>query len=178
MYQWKFDTVSADISTMATGRIIDEFSVADFEELDNTMMKYNIMSAVIDANPERRKALEFAQRFPGIVHLCVYGNNVSGKHLNVRGPEDSYFVTVDRTSWLDLMYNRLKSHRLGLPVNISEEWIKHLKAPIRVERPDANNNPVAKYLTKEGSADHLAHACNYAEIALGILGQMSITGDL
>lgn len=178
IYQWKFESLSADISIMATGRIIDEFTVDHFEQLDNVMMKYNIMSAVVDANPERRKALEFAQRFPNRIHLCVYGNGVSGKNLNVRGAEDSYFVTVDRTSWLDLMYNRLKSHRLGLPANISEEWIAQLKAMIRVERPDSNGNPVARYVTEDGTDDHFGHACNYAEIALGVIGQMSITGDL
>jgi len=75
-------------------------------------------------------------------------------------------ITVDRTSWLDMSLGRIKAQRIDLPIDTDLEYIMHLKALVRVYEKDQDGNPVGKYVKKERDEDHLAHARNYAEIAL------------
>lgn len=160
------DNPGVDINLLAECRVIKEGRVAHFEELDNLFRLFQVRCAVIDANPERRKALEFAQRFYGAVKLCFYGKDVKGKTLKI-GTEESLSVTVDRTSWLDLSLGRFRNKTIKIPQNTGLEYKAHLKAPVRVYKKDADGNPMGFYVsgTKE---DHHAHARNYAEIALPI----------
>lgn len=161
--QWYFDGKGSDVSMSAVPKVLNECKVLNFEDLDQLMLQYGVTFCVIDANPERRKAFEFAQRFYGHVKLCFYGNNVNGKHINVHAEEEQT-VTIDRTSWLDLSLGRFKSKRIQLPLNLSLEYKTHIKAPVRVYRKDDNGNPVGSYVTGS-EEDHFAHARNYAELA-------------
>ena len=179
--QWFFERggiPSTDVNLMATARLVWEGKVKDFEELDVLMSQYGVNFCVIDANPERRKAVEFAQRFWGHVRCCFYGNNVSGKTIHLHA-EEEHTVTVDRTSWLDLSLGRVKRKALHLPIDLSLEYKDHIKAPVRVYRKDKNGNQVGSYVTGN-EADHFAHARNYAEIALplaaGLMTSQSIKG--
>ena len=177
--QWFFEKgfiPSVDISLMATGRLVLETKVRNFEELDEFMRTYSVKFCVIDANPERRKAMEFAQRFWGHVRMCFYGNNVSGKTIHMHADEE-HSLTVDRTSWLDLSLGRIKRGALQLPRDLSIEYKDHLKAPVRVYRKDKNDNPVGSYITGNED-DHFAHARNYCEIALPLAAGLLTSQDI
>ena len=56
-----------DISIYAQCRTLTFGKVKTFEELDLLMLKWGVRYCVIDAQPERRKAIEFANRFYGRV---------------------------------------------------------------------------------------------------------------
>jgi len=177
--QWFFEKgmiPSTDISLMATGRLMWEGKRQHFEELDVLMHQYNVKFCVIDANPERRKAIEFAQRFWGFVRMCYYGNNVAGKTIHLHADEE-HAVTVDRTSWMDLSLGRIKRNALHLPKDLSLEYKDHIKAPVRVYRKDKNDNPVGSYITGN-EADHFAHARNYCEIALPLAAGLMASQDI
>jgi hypothetical protein len=177
--QWFFEkgaVPSVDVNLMATGRLVWEGKRKDFEELDGLMHQFKVNFCVIDANPERRKALEFAQRFWGYVRMCIYGNGVNGKQINVHADAE-HMVTVDRTSWLDLSLGRIKRQALHLPKDLSLEYKDHLKAPVRVYRKDKNDNPVGTYVTGN-EADHFAHARNYCEIALPLAAGLMTSQDI
>lgn len=162
---WDFyDSNSIDVNDSSRPRVVDELVLNDFEELDKLMRKYHIHACVIDAHPEKRKALEFANRFPGFVYLCYYGEGVSGRTLHEWHEEPA--VTVDRTSWLDLSLGRIKNQLLSLPRNVSLEYQQHVKEPVRVYYPDNFGNSRSTYVTAENAPDHFAHARTYAEIAL------------
>jgi len=168
--QWFINRSGSDIHTSTTCKVLKEGKVQHFEQLDELMMQYKVLFCVIDANPERRKALEFAQRFYGRVRMCFYGNAVNGKEIHLHD-EDQHTMTVDRTSWLDLSLGRFKLKSILLPVDLSIEYKDHVKSPVRIYKKDATGNQVGVYVT--GSVeDHFAHARNYSEMALELAGSL------
>jgi hypothetical protein len=171
--EWSFPNSKAgpDVNMDATARILEVGKVLLFEELDNILQKYRPNMTVIDANPERRKAYELAQRFWGHIKLCFYGNNVNGKTINEGSDDMENMVTVDRTSWLDLTLGRYKNQSVLLPIDIGIEFKEHIKEPVRIYEEDSNKNPVGRYVNAK--PDHFAHADNYAEIALPLAIQIS-----
>ena len=173
-YYFDGDTSTADLNLMTKCKVLKAGKVETFEELDVLMKQYRVNACVIDNQPETRKALEFAARWEGLVKLCIYGQGVAGKNLHVHS-EDEYKMTVDRTNWIDVSLGRFKTKRISLPVDISQEYREHIKAQVRVYSYDKLGNPVGKYTKGENDADHLAHARNYAEIALqlGVAGMES-----
>jgi transcription elongation factor Elf1 len=175
--QWFVKGLSgADANILAMCKVIHYTKVKDFEDLDLLMRKYRVMSCVIDANPERRKALEFANRFYQQVKLCFYGRGVTGKQIHVAKDEPT--ITVDRTSWLDLSLGRFKNQRIMLPLDINLEYREHIKAPVRVYKKDADGCEVGTYVKGDNDQDHYAHARNYSELALPFAIGAGITQDI
>lgn len=153
-----------DVNLCWFPKVLEIGALLQFEHLDRLMRKWQVRSCVIDAHPEKRKALEFAGRFLGFVNLCYYSESTRSKNIVQWSGEPC--ITVDRTSWLDLALGRFKDQRIAVPVNIPQDYVNQLKAPVRVPRKDINGNAVAVYITGDRVADHYAHARNYSEIAL------------
>lgn len=168
--EWELpSTVKIDINVGAKGRVISAEKVLHFEELDTLMHKYRVNFCVIDANPERRKAMEFANRFWGYVKLCFYGRGVQGKQIQIPKDNDGEpTITVDRTSWLDLSLGRFKNKTIVLPIDVPLEYREHLCALVRSYEKDADDNPIGRYV-KGHEDDHYAHSRNYSEIALTLM---------
>jgi len=156
--------VGSDIHMEATCRIIDFGKLLHFEELDKLMRTFRVQACVIDANPERRAALQFANKFFGFVKTCFYGMGINGKEIHVSQQED-HTISVDRTSWLDLSLGRYKRKTIEVPMDFDIEYRNHLKALVRVYKKDKDGNPTGRY-ENGNKEDHYAHARNYAEIAL------------
>jgi len=167
------DTVDINMNTYA--QVLDEGKFKDFSELDNLMRIYNIKACVIDANPERRMAFNFAMRFWGFVRLCFYGSSINGKQISM-GSEEECSLTVDRTSWMDLSLSRFRNGTIELPMDVSLEYRQHIKAPVRILVKNDQGQTVARY--NEGSKeDHAAHARTYSEIALQLAATLSQNED-
>lgn len=163
--------MSHDVNVECVAKVIRHGKCQHFEQLDRLMFENRVMSCVIDANPERRKALEFANRFPGRVKMCFYGRGVQGKLIQVRKDENGQetnepTITVDRTSWLDLSIGRFKNGQINLPIDLGMEYKSHIKSLVRVYEKDPDGNPIGRYIKKAHDADHHAHARNYCELAL------------
>lgn len=169
---------SIDLNVMARCRVIDFGKLQHFEELDELMRSYRIHAGVIDANPERRKAYEFAMRFPRIIYLCFYGVGMQGKQIHV-GKDMEPTITVDRTSWLDLSLGRFKSLEpsIKIPIDVNLEYKEHMKSLVRVFERDKLGNPIGRYVKGSGE-DHYAHARNYAEIALPFACSFATNQDI
>jgi len=163
--KWQLSNTAIDLNVEARPQVLAVGKVSHFEELDILMRAYNVTSCVVDMQPERRKAFEFASRFWGRVKLCIYGNGVQGKRLHV-GNEDELTVTVDRTSWLDMSLSRFKNCSISLPKDVPREYKRHIMSLVRVYEKDGQGNPVGKYVKAGSEQDHFAHARNYNEIAL------------
>lgn len=169
---------SVDLNALSRCRVIKAGKCVNFEEIDEIINHYRVNSVVIDAHPERRKAYELAARFPGLIKMCFYGNNITGKQIHV-GKDEEPTITVDRTSWLDLSLGRFRSKgdRLELPVDISPEYKSHIKALVRIYEKDKNGNAIGRYVNGSNE-DHFAHARNYAEIALVFALNLGVTKDI
>lgn len=163
--QWFVDpatTSSNDVNLIASPRVLRSGKVKDFHQLDAIMYDYNINQAIIDVEPETRKAKEFCDRFSGIAKMCRYTRGVTGKQI-MNHPT---YVHVDRTAWLDLSLGRFSRQSITVPTDLPEETKRHLKALIRVYKEDKDGNQIGAYVKKENEPDHAAHARNYNEIAL------------
>lgn len=161
---------STDLNINATPKTLLFGKVKEFEELDRFLIEWNVHSAVIDANPERRKSYEFACRFWGHVKLCIYSRGISGKQIHNNKDKtgdvlDEHTVSVDRTSWLDLSLGRFKRKAIMIPVDVDTEFKDHMKALVRIYEKDRDGNSIGRYVNGN-EADHYAHARNYSEIAL------------
>ena len=176
--QWFVDRslMGPDINLITESRVLSEGKVLHFEELDQLMQKFNVSFCVIDANPERRKAFEFAQRFYGRVRMCFYGNSINGKTIVVHS-EDEHTITVDRTTWLDLSLGRVRRKKIVFPTDTSLDYKNHLCSLVRVYQIDKNGNPTGTYV-KGNDDDHFAHARNYAEIALPLCASLMTSQDI
>lgn len=163
--EWDFiENYGPDINMNCKGRLLEANKCLHFPDLEAVIQKYRPHMTVIDANPERRKAFELAQKFWGYVKLCFYGNNVTGKTINVGSDDLESTVTVDRTSWLDMTFSRFHNETIIVPKDVSMEFKNNIKAPARIYEKDKNDNPTGKYVNDK--PDHYAHALNYSEIAL------------
>ncbi len=154
-----------DINTYSRCRMLGEFTVHEFNQLDTLMQAFGVRFCVIDCQPDKRSALEFANRYPGRVKLCRYTVGVNGRNMSV-APDSEHIIHVDRTSWLDLALGRFRTGTIELPSNVSTDYRKQVLAQIRVPKKDQNGNLVAKYETPGKLHDHFGHARTYAELAL------------
>lgn len=163
---WDFPKLGNDLNMTAECKVLAEGKVANFTELGQLMKQFQILFCVLDAQPERRLAYEFACDFYGHVKLCFYSTGVRGKMIKINDDEDLHELSVDRTSWLDVSLNRFHNRTISLPRDVSLEYQQHIKKLIRRYTKDASGNPVGSYITTGDGVDHLAHARCYNEIAL------------
>jgi hypothetical protein len=174
--QYQVQRMGNDINVMSDCLVLWEGCVLKFEELDQLMRQWQVLQCVVDINPERRKAYEFACRFPGHVKLCQFGKAMSGKMISIDPDRQAHKVTVDRTSWLDLALGRFHSKTITLPIDTSQQYKDQIKSPVRIYKKDAYGNPVGDYISvskgsqtiedSKNAQDHFAFARLYCEIAL------------
>lgn len=168
--EWFIDRdrdLKLDINDCAKCRVIGAGRTTgaanDFNELAGLMDQYQVDFCVIDAEPERRAAYQFATRFWGRVYLCDFLWSAQGRQITP-GNDEECIVKVNRTSWFDLALGRFKNKTISLPKDISREYISHICAPQRVYKSDRYGNPYGFY--ENTTADHLALARVYSELAL------------
>lgn len=156
-----------DVNDEATCRLINEGQTSgaanDFNELAGLMNQYQVDFCIIDAEPERRAAYQFATRFWGRVLLCDFLWSAQGRQI-VPGLEEDCVVKVNRTSWFDLALGRFKNGTIILPKDVSRQYISHICSPQRVYKKDRYGNNYGFY--ENTTPDHLALSRVYNEIAL------------
>lgn len=174
--EWTFDReVGVLPNENAKCRVLKCGTVHNFSDLDALMHEFRVNYCVIDAQPEVRSALAFAERFYGNVRVCYYVRGFSAKQFR-ESPEEECKVSVDRTSWLDLSLSRFKSQRIQLPSDLHKDYLTHLTAVAKIYKQDQDGNPTGRY--ENNGADHFAHARNYAEIALPMAAGYSANEDI
>ena len=174
--EYEFKHKGVDVNSITDSKVLKAGFVKDFEELDLLMAAFHVGHCVIDANPERRKATEFAERHLGRVSLCYYIVGLSNANPIVIQP-DLLAVKVDRTSWLDLTLSRFRNGSKTIPVDIHEEYKPHMKALVRRYKIAENGDISASYVNAS-TADHLAHAANYCEVALRVACSTGTVQDI
>lgn len=143
-------------------------TVSGFEELDELMRRFHVRTAVVDAQPETRAAVQFAQRHPGKVHLARYDRHDT--NIERDSEAGTPFVHADRTYVMDMMLETFRNGTAQLPADARwlggrvrqgmGEYYRQMLAPKRVIETDAGDTPVARWV--ESGDDHFAHAEVYA----------------
>ena len=168
---WDFDELGNDLNMSAKANVLAEGKVVDFSELDLLMRQYQVIKCVIDAQPDRRKAYEFACKYWGHVLLCFYARGQMGKTITIDPSAEQHKIAVDRTSWLDVALNRFRLKTITLPQDLSEEYPEHISNLVKHYTTDKSGNPMGEY--KNMGPDHLGHARCYSEIALPLAAALT-----
>lgn len=148
-------------------RLLRAATTPDWADLDRYMTQYGVGHCVIDANPDGHRAAAFASRWPGKVHVCFYPNMKDWRHKEFYDVKNSERVVLaHRTRSLDAHFDRFYQGAVELPQNgrYIPGLYDQMKAPVRVVEKDQDGQQVARY-QEGGSADHYAHAGNYANLA-------------
>jgi hypothetical protein len=166
------------INDIATCRIVYEGTssgkVNDFDEALELFRQYACVACVVDAEPERRAALQFAQKLWGRVLLCDYMFSQSGKEATVN--EEERTIKVNRTAWMDMALGRYKNQTTQIPIDTSLQFKAQIKEPVRIYKEDKWGGKYGVY--ENVNADHYAHADTYAEIALGLAVSIASNQDI
>jgi hypothetical protein len=141
--------------------------IDDFNKLPDLMNRYEVISCVIDALPNKHSARTFQLQFPGKVWLCYYNDAQKEKIIWKEDKEKrEYHVVAQRTESLDILADEYKIKNIVLPklTNDLETFIRHhcALAKEKVEKPDGTY--IFNYMAT--GADHFAHASNYGMIAM------------
>ena len=142
-----------------------------FGDLDALMTNFNVVRCVIDAQPEMRKAKEFAVRHPGEAWPAYYVSE--GDLLRVvRGerPEPDT-ARLNRTELLDLLTQRVSDRVLRLPSDARGlgglvrdgigDFYRHWTAATSTLEETPDGNWRRRWL-RSGRPDHFFHAEAYA----------------
>jgi hypothetical protein len=172
---WHIKSLGPDLNMSAECQMLTEGKCKHFHELDTLMKQWQVRGCVIDAQPERRLAYEFAVRFWGFVRMCFYAQGQKGKRISM-GNEDEHTMTVDRTSWLDTALNRFHTRTIDLPQDVSKEYKEHIQNIVRHYKRNNAGDPVAEYVHK--GDDHFAHARCYSELALPLAASVQTNKDI
>jgi hypothetical protein len=170
---WTFPKLGNDINIMADCEVLTAGKVISFLELGQLMHQWQVFLAVVDAQPERRLAYEFACQFQGHVKLCFYTNNITGRMINIKESDE---VSVDKTSWLDVALNRFHNGSISIPKDMELEYGEHQRGLVRRYRKNNSGNTVGHY--QKVGADHFADARCYSEIALPIAASFATNEDI
>lgn len=159
-----------------------------WDDLDKYLAGLHNFNAVIDANPEKTKALELANKYPGKVWLGWERDRPNQAELAVFTPErvkrgQHGEVVIDRTMAFDQLIKEYQDGTYGLPANARELgedhprkdyngfYAQHLEMARVVEIPDEplsatelkpHKPPVARW-KKTRNPDHWHH-CEMFEL--------------
>jgi hypothetical protein len=134
-------------------------------ELPYLMNAYKVLKCVIDVNPERTKAKEFAALFPGRVYLADFN---STDRLYYHHSTDYYRLSLNRTEIMTMTIEGFKRGVRKVPLDIqnnAKDYLEHLQVPVRSYRQNGRTGELEAYFPKTGKADHYFFAEVYDFIA-------------
>jgi hypothetical protein len=144
-------------------------AVDSFDEVQRLLRQYNVKRCVIDAMPETKLATATQAAAPeGVIWLAYYTEPGTSKALEaISVNAQQKHINLDRTRTLDTFFDDVFSGAALLPANARgiPDYYDHLTAQIRIIEPNRRGIMVARYIQKEGQADHFAHAENYCRAA-------------
>ena len=147
--------------------------VDNFLELGALIKRFHVQRCVIDAQPEVRLAMEFAQRHGDVVTLSYYGRSELGHEL-ARNPNGVRICHANRTQALDEMAGRFQDGNAELPRDARQlggrikdgagDYYRQLLAQQRTVERDSTGNWIARWVDND-KPDHFAHAEVYCLLA-------------
>ena len=178
--EWFIEELTNDLNVAAHAKVLWEgtFYEEDWAFLDGLMREWQVLHAVVDADPQIMEARRFARRFPGYVSLCRFRRGPTAKEISVANDDDGApIIHVDRTNWFSAALGRFRSpRRIELPRDVSTQYREHIKAPVRTYKKGDDGNPQATYVST--GPDHFALARVYSEIALPLAASVTTGQDV
>jgi len=172
-----------DVLTIAIGiRSGVRFKFLYFEEteswnrLDELMTRFGVEYCIIDAQPNKWNAKEFAAKHPRRVSIQYFGNTELRQAVELHESKwEINSVYVDRTESIDGFIDKMEIGLIefparaqtdsGLHLSRLEDMRRHLKKLIVKYEPRANGLMVRTYIRGPNIENHYGMACNSASIA-------------
>ena len=151
-------------------KIIYLARVGDFADVYDIGKRFGVKSAVIDMEPETRKAREFQRSAPYKVFLCDYQERLK---VSERLDEQSGVVTVRRTEICDRTHELVTTPGLLEIPRMCEE-VKQFAiemSNIAKTLEEDSKTGIKRYCYRKLGDDHYRHALNYFELAINGLPQ-------
>jgi len=126
------------------------------------MDKFDVLTAVIDAQPNTESAYAFAKQFPGKVWLCFYSDKQMVKY---NWKPDEYVVVANRTRTLDFSMKFWSDKKVEIfpqdnyNYEVFEVLIKHLTSMTKVIDENEDGTRTARWTGPQDT--HFAHVWNY-----------------
>ena len=170
-----------DINNAAIGKLLwfGKFLEDGWDYVGDLMREFQVLAAVVDADPNVNDARRFARKFQGYAYLTRYRRGQTAKEIHVQEEETGAPIAyVDRTNWLACTLGRFKSNppRILLPRDISLEYREALKNVVRTYERDATGNMSATYIST--GQDHFCHSLVYSDIGLQLASVSSGGEDI
>jgi len=135
-----------------------------WDELGRKMHAYNVLHCMIDAQPERTKAKDFAKIFPGMVTVVMYNSNPMATEAKWSETEDGVpMYTGLRTPMIDAALALIHTKTEGVPSNLPTDFWDHFRAVSRQMIKRADGQIYSSYVNSK--PDHYVHAFTYAVCA-------------
>jgi hypothetical protein len=170
--EWLFDRpLSADLGESAICKVlwVGRFPSSDWSQLDQLMAEFQVLYAVVDADPDPSESRRFCRRFEGYAARTRYHGGSAGNEVTVKDADSGApMVQVDRTSWIGAALGRFKVNptRIWLPKDIPEEFKTHIMNLTRTVEKGPLGDVAGVYVTTGNGADHFAHSLVYAALGL------------
>jgi hypothetical protein len=143
--------------------------VSSFNDLHDIAKRFNVRRAVIDMEPEIRKAREFQAAEPYPVFLCDY---VNSPWAGPKWDEENKTVKVYRTEICDEIHDLVsRGERLILPRRCEEveEYAREMSSIAKVLEEDPETGS-REYRYRKLGDDHFFHATGYFSLAAKQIG--------
>ena len=143
------------------GRVLFVGPVDSFEGAARLMDRFRVGMAVVDHLPEGRLARAFVERFAGRAYIINYGTDAQRDVLTVDAEQRR--ASVKRTEALDAAFERIRSMRELLPMDLPKGFVSQMCANVRcVERDDVGR---VRVVYRASEPDDYAQASVYATVA-------------
>lgn len=126
--------------------------VDSFEKLYTMLVAFKVNCAAIDNEPEGRLARALANRLPGIVFLHSW-NDQRKQVLDF--DEQMFTVSTHRTTLIDATLDSIRQRTNMLPVNIPEDYVDHMRAPVRFQEEDEEDGTMRTGYRIEVAHDYM-----------------------
>lgn len=117
--------------------------VDSFDEVAALMGRYSVNMACVDHLPEGRLAMAFAERFAGQVFLVHFAPTTQNDALKV--DEATRKIGVKRTEAMDGVISVIRQQRNLLPLDLPDDYVDHMLAPVRFLEEDELGKIVVGY---------------------------------
>ena len=144
-------------------RVLYVGRVGEFSDLHDLAIKFNVQRAVLDMEPETRKARDFQAAEKYKVYLCDYAENMK---VGKKQDDQTGVVVVRRTEICDSTHNLFAKQVIILPRRSPEieEYALEVSNIAKVLEEDQVSGS-KKYTYRKLGADHYRHATNYFWLA-------------
>jgi hypothetical protein len=148
-------------------------------DIERLILTYNA-TAVIDALPDFTIPERLARKYPGQVFVHYYVHDTKSMNVTAKKEGEEFGVLQsDRTKLFDDMAGRITSGKLRFfqtkeALTAKGGIIYHFENMYRIVEEDSRGIKRARWETKTGKPDHLAHAAAYYVVGLS---QAIFTGE-